>query len=550
MVQLYADYLPSQVRDFISKGVVKGSTAGYCKDYVQMNVLIMPKAYASDFEIYASLNRQACPVLEIIPEGSFMVEKMARHVDIRDTVPSYDIYRYGVKIGSETDIRDYWQDDFVTFLIGCSFTFENALMNEGISIRHIEEEVNVPMYISHIPTTPHGPFHGNLVVSMRPVADALVEKAVHITSQYPDVHGAPIHIGNPLDIGISELSKPDFGDAVTLRSGEVPVFWACGVTSQIAARAAKLPIMMTHSPGHMFIGDIKNQSLESPPSKIAANLERLLSTHLDTRGLMKALPLTEGSLLKTALSMAGAKTIGIVTGFYIQSCHAGETDGPLGALALAHALEQLDKQVYLFTDKHSSPYLKSGCAQLNLKALVIEDAEDYEEGAFYRAFPMEHLIAIERPGKNSHDGYFSMSANEMTHDVPDYDRFFIAARNQGIPTSAIGDGGNEIGMGNIYDYVKARVPFGEIIASKTCVDYLILAGISNWGGHALSVLLSVMHQKKLPYAIECERELLSRMIAQGAVDGVTKQCSMSVDGVNVDDYLEPISQMIALLDFF
>ena len=185
---------------------------------------------------------------------------IAENADIRKDIPKYRIYRDGVFTEEVADITEYWEDDMVGFLIGCSFTFETPLLESGIPIRHIEENCNVPMYKTNILCNKAGMFEGPTVVSMRPMTPEDAIRAVQITSRFPAVHGAPIHIGNPGQIGIKDISKPDFGDAVSFKPGEVPVFWACGVTPQAVAMESKPSIMITHSPGHMFISDIKDEA--------------------------------------------------------------------------------------------------------------------------------------------------------------------------------------------------------------------------------------------------------------------------------------------------
>jgi len=200
-------------------------------------------------------------VIEVTDVGSPEPKFAAPDADLRTDVPKYCIYRNGRIADEVTDLRSVWRDDLVSFLLGCSFTFEAALLQSGVPVRHIEEGRNVPMFITSIQCAPAGVFRGPLVVTMRPIPAALVARAVQITGRYPGVHGAPVHIGNPADIGIQDLEKPDFGDAVTIRQGEVPVFWACGVTPQAVAMQAKPPLMLTHAPGHMFITDLRNEEL-------------------------------------------------------------------------------------------------------------------------------------------------------------------------------------------------------------------------------------------------------------------------------------------------
>lgn len=193
--------------------------------------------------------------------GSPHPVRVAPNADLRTDLPRYRIYRYGALEAEVAQITDFWQEDMVAFLLGCSYTFEAALLAAGIPVRHIEEGRNVPMYITNIECNPAGRFQGPMVVSMRPIPSRQVVRAVEVTARYPQVHGAPIHVGDPAAIGIGDLARPDFGDAVTVKAGETPLFWACGVTPQVAARKARPELMITHSPGHMFITDIRDEEL-------------------------------------------------------------------------------------------------------------------------------------------------------------------------------------------------------------------------------------------------------------------------------------------------
>ena len=250
-----------QVRSFIRKNIITGPTAGMAKGYTQANMAIMNKELAYDFMLFCMRNPKACPVLDVTEPGSSIPRLVAPDADLRYDLPKYRIYRKGVLIEEVTSIENYWQEDMVAFLIGCSFTFENPLLNAGLPIRHIEQDCNVPMYVTNIQCVPAGIFHGPTVVSMRPMTPTQAIRATQITSRFPAVHGAPIHIGDPEMIGIKDINKPDFGDAVTINKGEVPVFWACGVTPQAVAMAVKPELFITHAPGHMFICDIKDESL-------------------------------------------------------------------------------------------------------------------------------------------------------------------------------------------------------------------------------------------------------------------------------------------------
>lgn len=252
---------PVEVRQLIRKGEINRPTAGMSRGYAQGNLVILPKKLAYDFLLFTIRNPKACPVLEVTDIGGKEAKEIAPKSDLSTDIPKYRLYRNGKMIGEHKEIQSLWREDFVSFVLGCSFTFESALMESGIGVRHIEKGSNVPMYITNIPCKPAGIFSGPTVVSMRPIPRDKIVQAVQITSRYPKVHGGPIHIGNPEDIGIKNIDRPDFGDAVEIKGNEIPVFWACGVTPQAVAMKVKPEIMITHSPGHMFITDIKNHKL-------------------------------------------------------------------------------------------------------------------------------------------------------------------------------------------------------------------------------------------------------------------------------------------------
>ncbi|GAK07155.1 putative hydro-lyase [Geomicrobium sp. JCM 19038] len=235
-------------------------TSGVADGYAQANLVVLDKAYAFDFLVYCERNKRACPILDVTDVGSPKPVLTGHQNDLRTDLPKYQVYESGKLVESVNDVTEYWTDDSVAFLLGCSFTFEEALRQNGIPIRHNEEKCNVPMFETNIDTIPAGPFSGPMVVSMRPMSQQDAVRAVQVTSRFPDVHGAPIHIGDPKAIGIDDIRTPDYGDAVTIKEGEVPVFWACGVTPQAAAKANGLS-MITHAPGHMYITNVKNETL-------------------------------------------------------------------------------------------------------------------------------------------------------------------------------------------------------------------------------------------------------------------------------------------------
>lgn len=252
---------PAEVRAMIRTGEITGQTSGMCDGYAQANLAILPKDLAFDFLLFTQRNKKPCPVLDVTEAGSPVPRLTAPGADIRTDIPRYRIYRKGELTDEVTDISSFWRDDLVAFLLGCSFSFEAPMIEAVLEVRHITDHHNVPMYKTNIECVPAGVFHGPMVVSMRPMKPADAIRAVQITTRMPFVHGAPIHIGDPEAIGIHDIDKPDFGEPSEIRPGEVPVFWACGVTPQAVAMAVKPEFMITHAPGHMFITDIPNASL-------------------------------------------------------------------------------------------------------------------------------------------------------------------------------------------------------------------------------------------------------------------------------------------------
>ena len=246
---------PTELRNLIRRGDLVRPTAGMAPGFVQANLVILPKDLAFDFMMFCQRNPKPCPLLEVVESGSPEPSQMAPGADLRKDVGKYRIYKNGAMIDEPEDISDIWTEDLVSFLIGCSFTFEAALLDADIPLRHIDQGSNVSMYITSIQTAPAGAFSGPMVVSMRPIKQDKVIKAVTVTTRYPSVHGAPIHIGNPESIGIQDITTPDIGDPTDILDDEVPVFWACGVTPQAVAMNSKPSLMITHSPGHMFITD-------------------------------------------------------------------------------------------------------------------------------------------------------------------------------------------------------------------------------------------------------------------------------------------------------
>ena len=259
---MYASYTPAQARALFRTTDV-ATTAGFSAGFAQANLIALDKKYAFDFLLFAQRNPKPCPLLGVLEPGQVSSSLLAGG-DIRTDIPSYRVFSHGSLIDEPTDATAYWTENTVAFVIGCSFTFEQALIDNNVPVAHIEQGVNVPMYLTNIDCEPAGVFSGKMVVSMRPIPAGLVADAVRITSRYPAVHGAPVHVGEPGLIGIDDLGAPDFGDAVDVPAGWVPVFWACGVTPQSIVMSSKPDLAICHSPGKMLITDVRDVAYQVP----------------------------------------------------------------------------------------------------------------------------------------------------------------------------------------------------------------------------------------------------------------------------------------------
>lgn len=252
----------SAVRNACRTGRLTGPTPGLALGYVQANLVILPKEHAFDFLLFCQRNPKPCPLLDVTEPGEPEPKSVAPGADLRTDLPAYRVWRDGQLADEPTDIRSLWRDDFVSFVIGCSFTFESALLEARLPVRHIEQGVNVPMYNTSRPCRPAGRFSGPVVVSMRPMTPEQAVAATRVCARFPRAHGVPVHFGDPAAIGITDINRPDYGDTVEIRPGEVPVFWACGVTPQAALMQARLALAITHKPGHMFLTDLQDADLE------------------------------------------------------------------------------------------------------------------------------------------------------------------------------------------------------------------------------------------------------------------------------------------------
>jgi len=252
---------PKAMREKIRKNEWPGLTAGLTKGYVHAGVTILPRKEALDFMIFCQRNPQPFPVIDVTEEGSPEARISAPGSDLRTDLPQYRVYEKGIMTAEVTDVKEIWRSDFVGFVLGCSFSFEEALLQAGIPVRNLEEKKNVPIYVTNKQCVPSRMFQGPLAVSMRPIHGSRITDAIRITAKSPLTHGAPVHVGDPSVIGIKTLEHPDYGEALTINNGELPCFWACGVTLQVIASQAKPELMITQAPGHMFLTDIRNDQL-------------------------------------------------------------------------------------------------------------------------------------------------------------------------------------------------------------------------------------------------------------------------------------------------
>jgi uncharacterized protein YcsI (UPF0317 family) len=251
---------PAELRKLIRSGEWRSPTTGVAPGYVQTNLAMLPREEAFNFLLFCVRNPKPCPILEVLEPG-VVVPKIAPGADLRSDLPRYNVFEQGKFKGEMQDVTKIFHDKMVSFLLGCSFSFENGLLAAGIPVRNLEEGKNVSMYITNRTCVAAGPFSAPLVVTMRPMKPEDAVRAAQVTTRFHLTHGAPIHLGSPEDIGIADLGRPDFGDPVTILADEIPVFWACGVTAMLAASSTPLPLVITHAPGHMFVSDLRDENL-------------------------------------------------------------------------------------------------------------------------------------------------------------------------------------------------------------------------------------------------------------------------------------------------
>ncbi|XP_034418954.1 D-glutamate cyclase, mitochondrial isoform X2 [Cyclopterus lumpus] len=590
--------------------------------YQQANVVILPSHLADDFEAFCRRNPAPLPLLYRSQTGETSCPPLARDADIRTDISQYYVYEEGCLVKTVSSLQSYstqpsaahhspWSD-MVCFYLGCSFGFEGRLKKAGVPVRNVEQGTNVSMYRTAVPCIPAAVFSCPLVVTMRPVPAGMLDAAVEVTHLNPLAHGAPVHIGDPALLGIQDLSRPNYGEQVQLQPGDVPVFWACGVTAIEAIISSKPSLAFSHSPGCMFLTDIPDSSPSSPtppPSESPVgspstdhNLELipfcflvshnpLLYSLASQRAVAKIRQLAtiigedpgqrgiqalfvEDELLRSCLALSHASSVAITTGFPTHYMHSppDETDGPPGAIAMATMLLSLGKLVTMVTDRRAlemnqaliDEAVRTGVLKTAIPLVTFEDNGPDSALHFlcHDGDPSkpryDHLVAIERTGRARDGNYYNMRGINIKHLVDPIDDLFIAAKNiSGIITTGIGDGGNELGMGQLKDRVEELMPNGGLIACVVPADYAITAGVSNWGGYAVACGLYLLHtcpshqryRKKglgsehsipqeqlqdwtanLP-SVDKEETILSTLVRFGIRSGKTGNLAMEVDGL-------------------
>ncbi|XP_074959818.1 D-glutamate cyclase, mitochondrial isoform X3 [Phalacrocorax aristotelis] len=536
------------------------NTSGMAEGYKQANVIILHKSLADDFEEFCHANDGPLPLLHRSKPGDWKCSSLSSDSDIRTDCLQYRIYEHGACTGSLKSLKEYSEQ--------------------------LKDMTAVPCY--SVST-----FCCNLVVTMRPIPESKLEAAVLATSELKEAHGAPVHIGHPGLLGIQDLSKPDYGDPVHLHPGDVPVFWACGVTGVEAVINCRAPLAFTHSPGCMFITDLKNDNVTVRSSRkvpqvhcisqdplhysiVSAEavrkiktLETLIGIDPGDRGIIHLH--RQGELLKACLAISHARSVLITTGFPTHFTYEPpeENDGPPGALAIAAILQALEKEVAIVTDQRA----------MNLNRKIIEEA--VQLGILKRPVPLlsyqregadsaltflcengnprrprfDHLIAIERAGMAADGNYYNARKVNIKHLVDPIDELFLAGKTiPGVTTTGVGDGGNELGMGKVKDAVKKHIKNGDVIACDVEADFTIVAGVSNWGGYAIACALYILstcelHDRYLRKAVGFpqlskkmvwlaalpsvtkEEKLLKTLVRHGIRSGKTASLEMEVDGL-------------------
>ncbi|NXC14893.1 GLUCM protein, partial [Corythaeola cristata] len=561
------------------------NTSGMAEGYKQANIVILHKSLADDFEKFCHANNGPLPLLYRSKPGDWKCS-LSSDSDIRTDCLQYRMYERGVFTGSLKSLKEYSEQlkDMVTFYLGCSFSFEKAFQNAGIPIRNVEQNRNVSMYKTAVPCHSVSTFCCNLVVTMRPIPESKLEAAVLASSELKEAHGAPVHMGDPGQCFSS------FYDFIILTFQYIAITM-CLI--EVFSLILGAPLAFTHSPGCMFITDLKNDNVTVGSSreipqvhcisqdplhysvvsagaaqKIKA-LETLIAIDPGDRGIIHLH--RQDELLKACLAISHARSVLITTGFPTHFAYEPpeENDGPPGALAIAAILQAFEKEVAIVTDQRA----------MNLNKKIIEEA--VQLGILKRPVPLlsyqkesadsalmflcengnperprfDHLIAIERAGMAADGNYYNARKVNIKHLVDPIDELFLASQTiPGVTTTGVGDGGNELGMGKVKDAVKKHIKNGDVIACDVEADFTVVAGVSNWGGYAIACALYILstcevHDRYLRKAVGFprlskktvwlsalpsvtkEEKLLKTLVQHGVRSGKTASLEMEVDGL-------------------
>ncbi|XP_070578213.1 D-glutamate cyclase, mitochondrial-like [Ptychodera flava] len=612
-VKTLSNALPKDVRQMIRKKELADGqpTAGICDGYTQANLTIVHESLADDFEQFCHANFGPMSLIYKSKPGEYAAPGISHHdSDIRSDVPMYNVFVNGKKSKAVGSLFEYEQEmkEMSTFYLGCSFSFAQALTEAGVRLRSLEENSNVSMYKTNVRCHPVGVFDCFQVVSMRPIPRNQVEIVFQVTHPLEELHGAPVHIGDPAMIGIADINNVDFGFAAKFYEGDVPVFWSCGVTGLMALQAANSPLAFTHYPGCMYISDtpVKKHDLSSLPDKpkvIALKEEPFFASVTAESVVSKVKALEEciqddpgkrgishlyipDELIKSALSLSHSSSVVIATGFpcVVDKTPPHENDGLSGTIALATMLQALGKQVTVMVDTSMETLMIDIITKLVSRGVIsksidvtsfppsgqdanLQTAREFLSGEDELHPKYQHLVAIERVGRASDKTWRSMRAVDLTSLVSPIDLLFDAAKDMPyVSTTGIGDGGNELGMGKVQDRVVEHINQGSEVACEVAADYLITAGVSDWGGFALSmalyaVSLCPVHDRYLRKAVgfplqnedslrpmlltaEKQEAMLSVLMDHGICDGVLGELSMSVDGLPFHDvHAEKINEL-------
>ena len=580
-----------ELRHLIRSSKYTGDTAGLCANKSQYNVVLLEASYANKFKLFCESNSVPCPCHFVSAPNEFSAGPLSYDSDVRTDLSKYSVLEKGEHTSTVSSLMGQNVSDYVTFYLGCSYTFEHALINSGIPQRHIQQNNSVAMYITNIQCISVPPFECNMVVSMRYIPFEFLKLTHEVSATFPLSHGAPIWIGNPTGIGISDISVPDFGAYSSPSDGDIPVFWGCGVTTQQALVSAKLARVFTHFPGHMFISDVEAKPKSITPSEIVVlreppdvfvsllsaraadvinSLETVVSRDLNNRGIRNLI--VEGDLMKSCLYLSHCDTIAIISEF---PCNYEfdvpyETDGIPGAFAVVKVLSYLGKKVTLLYSGEQMGNILRKCMALfdwskagnliELKSLASIEAQMANSDCNKALF--DCLLTIEHSGSATDGNFYTMRG----HDISQYCTRIateVNGRKLFHRSVSVGDGGNEWGMGKIKQNVIKHIEKGELIASVDVADFLVSVGVSNWGGYAIAAGLLVarncnVHRRYVMRGIGYQswkenqdilfskaeqRDILSLMCELGIRDGIRKELGLSVDGLDIGVHDNVIDQI-------